>query len=265
MADGLSSGRRLPKRVRNELHFRRMSVADKKQIAEQFWRVTFHSEQLAGFDSPGFDDHSKLFFPNPQSGELLLPQATEEGILWPEGARPVARDYTPLFFDGTSTLTIDFYRHEAGVASEWAEQAAVGDQLAVGGPRGSLIVPVDYATQVYVFDETGLPAMQRRLAQAQGKKQLLLAFCDKALAEAYLGELPAGTELICLGHGRMDGDGVAECLTHLQALTLPTDDYFIWLTGEGESVKALSDYFTEQRNCHPGLVRAVAYWHRKGE
>lgn len=30
-----------------------------------------------------------------------------------------------------------------------------GDRLAIGGPRGSLVVPDDYAFQLYVCDETG--------------------------------------------------------------------------------------------------------------
>lgn len=265
MADTLSSGRRLPKRVRNELHFRTVTVAEKQPVAENFWRVTLQGEALAGFESPGFDDHSKIFFPDPQTGELLLPQATDDGIVWPEGHRPAARDYTPLFFDGKSTLTFDFYRHQQGIASEWAERAVVGDLLGIGGPRGSLIIPTDYATQVYVFDETGLPAMQRRLSQADGKKLLLLAFTEPSVAENYLGKLPPQAELICLGHGKMDPQGAAQCVQHLQNLALPEEDYFIWLTGEGETVKILSDYFIGQRACHPGLVRAVAYWHRKGE
>ncbi|MCS5932527.1 hypothetical protein LNQ03_21395 [Klebsiella pneumoniae subsp. pneumoniae] len=39
----------------------------------------------------------------------------------------------------------------------------MGDKLVIGGPRGSLVVPEDYARQLYVCDESGMPALRRRL------------------------------------------------------------------------------------------------------
>jgi ferric-chelate reductase (NADPH) len=42
-------------------------------------------------------------------------------------------------------------------------QARAGDKLTIGGPRGSLVVPEDYAWQLYVCDESGMPALRRRL------------------------------------------------------------------------------------------------------
>ena len=264
MSETLSSGRALPRRVKNELRFRKITVSNKQLIAGKFWRVEFTSEELAGYHSAGFDDHSKIFFPDPHSGELRLPEVTEEGIVWPDGVRPVARDYTPLFFDGKSQLTLDFYRHEKGIASDWAENAVAGDTLAVGGPRGSLIIPADYRVQLFVFDETGLPALQRRLAESRAEKLILLAFAEESLVKDYLPSLPDNTELTCAGAGTMDAEGARRYLSSLDPVILPKDDYFIWLTGEGESVKIFSDYFTGQRGCHPALVRSVAYWHRKG-
>lgn len=79
-----------------------------------------------GFNSPGFDDHIKVFFPSADGAALALPTINDEGIQWQDGLRPVARDYTPLAFDGLSSLTLDFYSHESGVASNWAAQAQVG-------------------------------------------------------------------------------------------------------------------------------------------
>ncbi len=264
MSASLSSGRALPKRVRNELRFRQLTVSNKTLIAGAFWRVEFTSDELDGYTSPGFDDHSKIFFPDAQTGKLLLPHLSDEGIVWPEGERPLSRDYTPLFFDGKTRLTLDFFRHEHGIASQWAEQAKAGDPLAIGGPRGSIIIPVDYHTQVLAFDESGLPAVQRRLAETHAERLILLAFTDETLVKDYLPALPENAELICFGRATMNNEGIQRCLQQLASLELPEDDYFIWLTGEGDAVKLLSDYFTEQRKCHPGLVRGVAYWHRKG-
>lgn len=251
---------RAPRRVRNELRFRPVEVVAKTFIANSFYRIEFGGEALAGFISQGFDDHIKVFFPDPATGELYLPQVTEEGIIWKDGIRPLARDYTPLCFnEQKNRLTLDFYLHESGVASDWAATAHPGDRLAIGGPRGSLIVPEDYAFQLYVCDETGLPAFKRRQASLGDRPVKLYAFADEAKGKAYLGELP-DVEIVWLGSGNMQADAL---ISRLDSVAIPPEDYFIWLTGEGAAVKQLSDYFIDQHGCDADYVRAVAYWHQK--
>lgn len=70
--------------------------------------------------------------------------------------RPATRDYTPLYDAERHELAYDFYIHDGGIASRWALEAKVGDKLVIGGPRGSLVVPEDYAWQLYVCDESGI-------------------------------------------------------------------------------------------------------------
>nr|WP_314985496.1 siderophore-interacting protein [uncultured Pantoea sp.] len=257
-----SANQRLPQRIRNELRFRHIQVASKTNIAGKFWRIRFTGSDLAGFTSQGFDDHIKVFFPSAEGETLALPQITDAGIVWPEGLRPQARDYTPLEFDGVSSLTLDFYIHQQGVASDWATQAQVGDKLIIGGPRGSLVVPADYAFQLYVCDETGLPAFARRQRDASAQALHLYAFTDEATGRDYLSDT-AGVTTNWMGSGQMQKAQLSQLIARLDQLTLPAEDYFIWLTGEGEFVKALSDYFTVQRGLNSEFVRAVAYWHQK--
>ncbi len=262
MAKQLPSGRMVPSRVRNELRFRSLTVAAKQQITDKFWRITFSGTDLKGFNSPGTDDHIKCFFSqDPQYS--LIPTLSDEGIVWPNNQRPQSRDYTPLAFNGKDSLTIDFFRHEGGVASQWAEQVKLGDPLVIGGPRGSLIIPTDYQQQLYILDETGLPALKRRLAQLEEVEATLIIFADKALVDTYLGPLKSGVTLHCLAESKMDEQGVEHCIRLADKLDFPPDDHFIWLTGEGHAVKQLADYFINQRACLSELVRAVAYWHVK--
>ena len=105
-------------------------------------RVTLGGGDLEGFTSLGFDDHIKLFFPaaTPAGGE---PQS-------------VSRDYTPRRFDAAAkTLEIEFVIHDAGPATRWAEQARVGQQLDIGGPRGSFVIPTTYDWHLLIGDDTG--------------------------------------------------------------------------------------------------------------
>lgn len=263
MSEIAEKNRRAPRRVRNELVFRPVEVLSKTFIAGNFYRIEFGGEALKGFTSPSFEDHIKVFFPDAQTGEFHLPEISEEGVVWKEGIRPVARDYTPLFFDSEQgRLTLDFYLHQSGVASDWAAQAQPGDRLAIGGPRGSLVVPEDYDFQLYVCDETGLPAFKRRLQTISGSRIKLYAWADEATGLEYLQDIRQ-VEVNWLGSGTMNTDTAQELIARLEALALPEEDYFIWLTGEGSAVKMLSDYFTGQRGKEADFVRAVAYWHQK--
>ena len=153
---------RYPQRVRNELRFRELTVLRVERIGQAFQRIVLGGEALDGFVSQGFDDHTKLFFP--QAGSVFTPpEVTDEGINWGEGVRPATRDYTPLYDAERHELAYDFYIHDGGIASRWALEANIGDKLVIGGPRGSLVVPEDYAWQLYVCDESGMPALRRRL------------------------------------------------------------------------------------------------------
>ncbi len=142
-----------PQRVRNELRFRELTVLRVERIGSAFQRVVLGGEALEGFVSQGFDDHTKLFFPA-AGAAFTPPEVTDEGINWGDGVRPATRDYTPLYDAGRHELAYDFFIHDGGIACSWALTAKTGDKLVIGGPRGSLVVPEDYAWQLYVTDES---------------------------------------------------------------------------------------------------------------
>ncbi|WP_299996336.1 siderophore-interacting protein [uncultured Cedecea sp.] len=246
---------KLAKRVKNELKFRELTVKSKQKIAGCFCRIVLAGDQLTGFSSQGFDDHVKVFFPVGNE-KCALPEITSEGIVWPDGPRPAARDYTPLSFDAAlNELTIDFFIHEGGIASQWAESAKPGDKLMTGGPRGSLVVPVDYAWQLYVCDESGLPAVRRRLLSLPKDISVqVLVNCNQPQTQEYLSEFSqAHIEWL-------NSESVAE---KLQSLSLPATDYYCWITGEGEEVKQLSESLLATHSLDADYLRAVAYWHKK--
>ncbi|ELJ5474451.1 siderophore-interacting protein [Salmonella enterica] len=253
-----TSSVRYPQRVRNELRFRELTVLRVERISAGFQRIVLGGEALDGFTSRGFDDHTKVFFPEP--GDCFTPPiVTEEGIIWGEGVRPASRDYTPLYDEARRELALDFFIHDGGVASRWAMEAREGDTLTIGGPRGSLVVPEDYAYQVYVCDESGMPALRRRLESlsllpVRPAVTALVSIQDAAY-RGYLAHVTDITVEYVVG-----GDEQA-IQTLLSQLTIPDSDYFIWITGEGKTVKHLSQRF--ENGFDPQLVRTAAYWHRK--
>lgn len=258
----------LPVRVKNDLVFRHITVKQSESLSGCFKRIILSGDALKGFTSGGFDDHIKLFFPaNP--GDVITPPAvTEEGIVWGEGARPLNREYTPLHFDAQSNeLTLDFYIHDGGVASEWAAGAKPGDKLIIGGPRGSLIIPAGYKWQLYICDETGLPAVKRRLRelkQAGSDANItVLAKVKDVSCVSYLDEendVSIDWIISDTHGGYQEEDAVVK---KVKSLLLPESDYYIWATGEGKFAKGLNDYFVETCGLDPNFVRCVAYWHNK--
>ena len=250
---------RYPQRVRNDLRFRELNVMRTERVSAGFQRIVLGGEALEGFSSRGFDDHTKVFFPAPGT-TFVPPVVTDEGIDWGDGVRPQARDYTPLYDDEKHELALDFFVHDGGIASNWAVEAKVGDKLTIGGPRGSLVVPEDYAWQLYVTDESGMPALRRRLL---GLQQLptppqvtAIVTIGDASYQDYLADLDGFNIEWVVGHNPA---AVAE---RLAQVVIPADDYFIWLTGEGAAVKSLLARF-EGEEIDPQLVRSQAYWHSK--
>jgi ferric-chelate reductase (NADPH) len=162
---------------------------------------------------------------------------TEEGINWGEGVRPATRDYTPLYDAERHELAYDFFIHDGGIASSWALAANVGDKLVIGGPRGSLVVPEDYAWQLYVCDESGMPALRRRLlglSRLPVRPQVTaLVTIGDASYQDYLADLQGFNIEWIVGH---HSSVVAE---RLAQVSVPAEDYFIWVTGEGAVVKSL--------------------------
>ncbi|HBW2201463.1 siderophore-interacting protein [Klebsiella pneumoniae] len=248
-----------PQRVRNELRFRELTVLRVERAGAAFQRIVLGGEALEGFASHGFDDHTKLFFPEPGAA-FTPPQVTEEGIDWGEGVRPATRDYTLLYDAERHELAYDFYIHDGGIASRWALEAKVGDKLVIGGPRGSLVVPEDYAWQLYVCDESGMPALRRRLLglrQLPARPQVtaIVTIADASYKD-YLADLDGFNIEWVVGHNPAF---VAERLAQVK---VPAEDYFIWLTGEGAVVKSLLARF-EDESIDQQLVRSQAYWHSK--
>ncbi|XTZ38973.1 siderophore-interacting protein [Salmonella enterica] len=250
---------RYPQRVRNELHFRQLTVLRTERPGKGFQRIVLGGEQLDGFTSQGFDDHTKVFFPQPGT-EFIPPVVSDEGILWGDGPRPVSRDYTPLYDAKRHELALDFYIHDGGVASNWAVNAQVGDKLTIGGPRGSLVVPQDYAWQLYVCDESGMPALRRRLetlSQLAERPNVTAVVTIADIAwQDYLAHLAGFDIQWIIGHNAQ------AVVDKLATISVPQEDYFIWLTGEGEVVKTLMKRF-ERDDIDQQLIRAQAYWHNK--
>ena len=82
---------RLPRRVCHELRFRKLQVRAVQRLTPHLIRITLGGDELAGFTSPGFDDHAKIFFPDAKTGALAVPTAGPSAAAFPPSPRRGAR------------------------------------------------------------------------------------------------------------------------------------------------------------------------------
>jgi NADPH-dependent ferric siderophore reductase len=240
---------RAPQRVRHQPRRRTLTIREVDKIAANMVRVTLTGD-LEGFTSLGFDDHVKLFFP--------------DGTMNAEGAPTMlGRDFTPRHYDAAAnTLAIDFAIHDAGPATRWAAQAQPGQTLDIGGPRGSFIIPTTYDWHLLIADETGLPAIGRRLAELPaGTRVVVIGEVDSPADELSFETKTNATITWAHRNGVPAGDSDVLSKT-LATLKLPTGDYYAWVAGESLTAKALRRQLIADHGANPKWLRAAGYWRR---
>lgn len=258
---GAPSSRR-PQRVRHELRFRMLMVQRVETLSPHMLRITLGGDELEGFVSSGFDDHIKVFFPAPGQDAPSRPQLGERGAVFPEGQpRPLMRDFTPRHYDASAgTLTIDFALHDSGPATEWVRQSRPGQMLAIGGPRGSFIVPTDFDWHLLIGDATALPAISRRLEELpDDARAIALIEVDGPADELALKTGPEAT-VHWLHRSRQTGDD--GLVTALAGIDFPAGDYHAWIGCESSTAKHLREVLIARYSANPKWVRASGYWRR---
>jgi NADPH-dependent ferric siderophore reductase len=231
--ESLSNQRRVT-RVRHEIKRRDVVVARMAPIGEGFVSITFKGDALEDFVSQSFDDHVKFMFTD-STGEL------------------VSRDYTPRHFDREAReLTIEFALHGPGAASEWASRAAMGDPAVIAGPRGSMIIPLDYDWHLLAGDHAALPAIARRLEELAPEVRAIVLVAGDAGSRRELGSA-ARLDVTWL-------DSADELVAAVQQLELPAGEGFVWCAGEAASMKSVRAILAEEKGVPKEAMRVSAYW-----
>jgi NADPH-dependent ferric siderophore reductase len=221
-------------RVRHELKLRELEVARIERLSPRFLAITFTGEVLADFTSLSFDDHVKLMFDA-------------------EGTQ-VRRDYTPRRFSREAReLTLEFALHGEGKASSWARQATVGQRALVGGPRGSMIIPLEASWHLLLGDATALPAIARRLEELpEGVRVHVFILAD------------AGDDRLLPTRAQATVRWVAsndELVDALAGLALSDGTGFAWAAGEAALMARVRKVLAD-KGLPRERTRVSAYWKR---
>lgn len=237
-----------------DLRFRMARLVAQSWQTEHYVRIRLQGEDLAGFDSPGCDDHIRLFFPDaPVSSVEELRQAP-------------SREYTPFAW-GEDWLEVEFVIHgepgQRGVAAEWAATAEPGDVIGVGGPRGSLLVEGTPDAWFLAGDETAVPAIRRYLAampvDAVGQVVLEVPDADSELTLSG----PCGVAVTVLHRrGAAEGSVLASYLEALDAADRPSGDPFLFIAAEQGIVKPGRALAVERWGLEADRIVIKGYWKR---
>lgn len=217
-------------RVRHEIKRRELQVAKVQHLAPDYVSVTFKGETLHDFVSASYDDHVKFMLSDEDR-----------------------RDFTPRSYDNVAgELTIEFALHATGAASDWARQVTVGQTAVIAGPRGSMIIPMDYDWHLLAGDATALPAIRRRLEELPREaKVTVLVAAENAASLPFGSKAQVDLQLL---------DSQAALLAAIRALQLPAGEGFFWFAGEASVAAQVRDaVFVDKR--HPReAARISAYW-----
>ena len=151
-----------PSRVRRRRPPPRVvEVRSVTRITPRMVRITLGGEQLEGFDSKGPAEHIRIFLPDNETGEPLLPELGPEGNVFPDGMRPASRAYTPVDGDAAANeLVVDIALHGHGPGAAWAANVKRGDVAVIGGQAGGAYFPDADADWYFIGgDEAALPAI----------------------------------------------------------------------------------------------------------
>lgn len=217
-------------RVRHEIKRRELQVAKVQHLAPDYVSVTFKGETLHDFVSASYDDHVKFMLSDEDR-----------------------RDFTPRSYDNVAgELTIEFALHATGAASDWARQAAVGQTAVIAGPRGSMIIPMDYDWHVLAGDATALPAIRRRLEELpRDAKVTVLVAAESAASLPFRSEAQVDLQLL---------DSQEALLAAIRALQLPAGEGFFWFAGEASVAAQVRDAVFVDKGHPREAARISAYW-----
>lgn len=236
-------------RMRHEIRRRTLTVQTIEALGPNMRRITFSCDDLHDFASASPDDHIKLFFAAPAGEE-----------------KPLMRDYTPRRFDkAAGVLVIDFALHEAGPATKWAIDAKPGDMLAIGGPRGSAVVPDDFDWYLLIGDEAALPSIGRRTEELRAGVPVITAVVVDGPDSEQVFAAKSAWQGLWAHRGAAQSGGkedAARLIAALGGVDLPAGEGFVFIAGETEMARAVKAYVVDTLGHPREWVKAAGYWTR---
>jgi NADPH-dependent ferric siderophore reductase len=113
-----------------------------------------------------------------------------------------------------------------------------------------------------IGDETGLPAISRRLAELPaGARAIVVGEVDGPADELSFKTQADATVSWVHRNGAAPGESQA-LAKKLSTLKLPTGEFYAWVAHESQIAKALRAQLIAEHGANPKWMRAAGYWRR---
>ena len=232
------------------------------RLTPRMVRITLGGGQMEGFESKGPAEHFRLFLPDSETGELLLPVMGPDGNAFPEDKpRPASRAYTPRRWDPENgELDVDIALHDHGPGAAWAANAKEGDTAVISGRAGGTYLPETDVEWYFIGgDEAALPAVATVLeALPSSMRAYVLVEVQDADEEL---ELTSPAELQVWWLHRKPGETPGRALADAMCQsTLPHGEGRIWVSCEANIMREVRRHFIEERGLDRSVLRTQGYW-----
>ena len=170
----------------------------------------------------------------------------------------VRRDYTPRHYNAQAQeLTIEFAVHDGGFASDWAKNAKAGDEVVIGGPRGSMVIPTEYDWHMLIGDETALPAISRRIEELATDAQIMVIAKINSQEDIRLFDGKTNLSVLWVYD-------YPSLINEVKEMILPEGEGYIWSAGEAATMATIKRYLVGEKDVDPKKLSVASYW-KQGE
>lgn len=250
------------KRIPYQVQIRTATVVARTEVTPHMLRLTVAAPEVSDVHTHACDDHVGVVFPLPD-GTRNDPTYNPERLMldWHQ-PQPRMRKYTIRRIDrAAGKMDLELVLHDGGLASDWATDVSVGEDVVLAGPPGALAFAHTYRHYVFALDPTALPALGRFLDEAdwveeRGVTVQVLVDHDHAAETQYPLRERAGVTVEWLS--RAAGSRLAEAVAGLDLGAHDPTDVFLFAAGEATDLKPLRRWSRER-----GIDALVTgYWKR---
>ncbi len=237
--------------MKKRINFTTVTVTNTEQITKNMQRITLQADAISSFPAQCEGGYIKLAF-NQQGG-------TDIQAMLDNSQRPTLRTYTiKEFAPSQGKIIVDFVRHNVddlsgGFAARWALNAKVGDTISIAGP--GIIEPMNPQADWFFMaaDMTALPALSAKIKALPktAKGYAVIQVVD--LQDQQAIEAPEGIEVIWLDESGSLNETV-------QAQPWLPGDASVWCACEFDSMRALRQYFRNDKNVDRNHIYISSYW-----
>ncbi len=219
------------------------TVKDRWNVTPSMIRIVLEGGDLHRFESTGRPDEF-VWLSFPVAGST-------------EGA---GRYYTVRRWDkACKQMTIDFVRHDTGIATSWAKMVLPGETIHLLAPRARFSPPADARHITLVADMTGLPAVGRILEELPCGFKVVAHIEIPCKADRQTLESAAEVALHWHPSPR-HGDRPTRLTDIARSAELPPGPGYVWIAGEASAVAQSRKHFRDVLGIDKSRITSVGYW-----